>query len=323
MAIIGVSGKIGSGKDLTGMIIQYLIHKNKHNCGDWNDFNEHYHSYYEDRSNWKIKKFAYAVKQVCSILTGIPIDDFEKEEVKNSVLGEEWTQYIVDFYGNSPKDYADQSSTIYGTEEDMLFNSENDMHSTRIKKLTIRDLLQRVGTDAIRNVIHPDAWVNALFSQYKQTASEETVISKLSDGNNDDFRIGKFPSYPNWIITDVRFPNEYESIKQRDGIIIRVNRKDKLYIGQGFKFINSDILNRIIDISGDTITYAAFDSVGVGIFNINEREIQPIYNIGYKPHPSETALDNHSFDYTIDNNGTIEELIEKVREILIKEKVID
>ena len=42
-----------------------------------------------------------------------------------------------------------------------------------------------------------------------------------------------------------------------------------------------------------------------------------------EPHPSETALDNHSFDYTIDNNGTIEELIEKVREILIKEKVID
>ena len=41
-----------------------------------------------------------------------------------------------------------------------------------------------------------------------------------------------------------------------------------------------------------------------------------------EPHPSETALDNHPFDYTIDNNGTIEELIEKVREILIKEKLI-
>ena len=39
-------------------------------------------------------------------------------------------------------------------------------------------------------------------------------------------------------------------------------------------------------------------------------------------HESETELDNAEFDYVIDNNGTIEELIEKVREILIKEKLI-
>lgn len=41
-----------------------------------------------------------------------------------------------------------------------------------------------------------------------------------------------------------------------------------------------------------------------------------------KAHESETALDDATFDYTIDNNGTIEELIEKVREILIKDKLI-
>ena len=33
-------------------------------------------------------------------------------------------------------------------------------------------------------------------------------------------------------------------------------------------------------------------------------------------HESETELDNAEFDYVIDNNGTIEELIEKVKEIL-------
>jgi dephospho-CoA kinase len=33
-------------------------------------------------------------------------------------------------------------------------------------------------------------------------------------------------------------------------------------------------------------------------------------------HPSETVLDTYSdFDYVIDNDGTIEELIEKVKEI--------
>jgi hypothetical protein len=39
-------------------------------------------------------------------------------------------------------------------------------------------------------------------------------------------------------------------------------------------------------------------------------------------HESETALDNAKFDYEIINDGTIEELIEKVKEILIKEKII-
>ena len=39
-------------------------------------------------------------------------------------------------------------------------------------------------------------------------------------------------------------------------------------------------------------------------------------------HISETALDDAKFDYVIENNGTIEELIEQVKKILIKEKII-
>lgn len=38
---------------------------------------------------------------------------------------------------------------------------------------------------------------------------------------------------------------------------------------------------------------------------------------------TETALDNYPFDYVIENNSSIEDLIEKVREILIKEKIIE
>ena len=41
-----------------------------------------------------------------------------------------------------------------------------------------------------------------------------------------------------------------------------------------------------------------------------------------KEHSSETALDNAEFDYTVENNGTIEDLVNKVREILIKEQII-
>lgn len=39
-------------------------------------------------------------------------------------------------------------------------------------------------------------------------------------------------------------------------------------------------------------------------------------------HISETALDDAKFDYIIENNGTIEELLEQVKKILIKEEII-
>ena len=35
-------------------------------------------------------------------------------------------------------------------------------------------------------------------------------------------------------------------------------------------------------------------------------------------HESETALDNAEFDYIIENNGTIEELVEKIKPIIFK-----
>lgn len=40
-------------------------------------------------------------------------------------------------------------------------------------------------------------------------------------------------------------------------------------------------------------------------------------------HISETALDDAEFDYVIENDCTIDDLIEKVREILIKENIIN
>ena len=97
--------------------------------------------------------------------------------------------------------------------------------------------------------------------------------------------------YPNWIITDVRFPNELQAIKDRDGIIIRVNRSIKI---------------------PNEITETAF----------GKNTSSKIVTINFNEHSSETALDNTEFDYVIDNNSTIEELIKKVKEILIKEKII-
>ena len=82
-----------------------------------------------------------------------------------------------------------------------------------VQKMTVRDFLQKLGTDAMRMGLHDNVWVNALMADYKR--------EKLCDCEKEcrcTFRL------PNWIITDVRFPNEAQAVKDKGGIIIRVDR---------------------------------------------------------------------------------------------------
>lgn len=279
MALIGISGKIGSGKDTVGYIIMHLVARSK-GCKTINwPIKEAYNSL-ELKSGWQIKKYAYKLKQIASLLTGIPVEDFEKQEVKDSYLGEEWNKinkYVSKEFKGTHQEF---DKYIEVNKDNIILSSINQkskvkfgdetygfyyMLKERITKLIVREFLQKLGTDAIRNNIHSNTWINALFADYKEKFIGN-ITRKDSIENKDNYK------YPSWIITDVRFPNEAEAIIARNGTLIRVNREN----------------NNIKDI-----------------------------------HPFETALDNFGlFTYKIDNNGTIEELIEKVKEILIKEKII-
>ncbi len=53
-------------------------------------------------------------------------------------------------------------------------------------------------------------------SDYKKDLSE--------CGTSKKGTVVKCSKYPNWIITDTRFPNEAEAIKKAGGIVIRVDR---------------------------------------------------------------------------------------------------
>lgn len=232
--IIGLSGYIGSGKDEVGKIIQYLT-THPHSLDKTDDKNRSYNSFVMDvgmgfEPIWKIKKFAEKLKQIASILTGIPIEKFEDQEFKKTFLGLEWNK-------------------VFG-------------HAPQIEKMTVREFLQRLGTEGIRNGVHKNAWVNALFADYKGKFNQYSPLTGMESQEG-------FVSYPNWIITDCRFPNEAQAIIDRKGIVVRIDRYQKKH-----------------------------KSIGL--------------------HPSETSLDDWKFDYIIDNNRTIEELIEKVREMLIK-----
>lgn len=191
MAIIGIAGKIGSGKDLVGEIIQYLTsnyYKSGYSLEYFRQQNKKRNDYplYLD---WQIVKFADALKDMVCILTGCTREQLEDTNFKNSHLADEWKQ---------------------------------DIEST--KAITYRKLLQKLGTDLLRNQLHENVWVNALMNNYKP----EYKFNDRSKATVENWHNTKFP---NWIITDCRFPNELEAIKNREGVSIRVNRED--ITGQG------------------------------------------------------------------------------------------
>jgi hypothetical protein len=199
--IIGVSGYSGSGKDLVGTIIQYLVANNQNGYNNSSSTlneiiksQEEHDWWLEEQSGWEIKKWAGKLKTIASILTGIPVENFEDQEFKKTLLGPEW---------GTVKDIPLNSVPVFA---DIQFNN----------LISVRDFLQRLGTDAIRDGLHENTWVNALMADY----IPEDV--QWSDGPIGGYKSGE--KLPNWIITDTRFSNEAEAIKKADGIIIRVER---------------------------------------------------------------------------------------------------
>lgn len=169
--IISISGKIGSGKDTVAEIIKQITPQYK----------------------WEVKKFAGKLKEVATLITGIPMDKWEDQEFKKTNLSSEWNRPI--YFGGE------------------FINDE---------PMTVRDLLQLLGTEAMRNGLHTNTWVNALFSDY--------LAQTVTVGENE-FKFSEQDEVPNWIITDTRFPNEVAAVKRRKGLLIKVVRDSGNKVG--------------------------------------------------------------------------------------------
>ena len=133
--IIGISGKMGSGKDT---IAKEII----------KSFPDY---------NFRRVSFGYNVKKIVSILTGLDMRTILSRKIK-SVYLEEWN-------------------------------------------MTVGEMFQQVGTNAMRDILNKDTWILSLFNNIK-------------NGENI-------------IITDVRFENEANAILNRGGYLIRVNGDPK------------------------------------------------------------------------------------------------
>lgn len=199
--IIGINGYASSGKDTVGNIIQYLT------AGDTNTSIEDVlkqpasHQWWlEDVSGWEIKKWAGKLKFIASVLTGIDEEKFEDQEFKKTNLSHHWSTL---------KHKA-------GTRQDGIFPKNINME---IVPMTVREFLQRLGTDALRDGLHTNTWVNALMADYKH--DNYANAGALDDAQAEDL---DYNGYPNWIITDTRFPNEAQAIKDAGGLMLRIDR---------------------------------------------------------------------------------------------------
>lgn len=67
-----------------------------------------------------------------------------------------------------------------------------------------REVLQKLGTDVGRNLIHDNVWVDATIGRIER------------EGNTD----------ANIVFTDTRFPNEAEAVRSRGGYVVRMERDD-------------------------------------------------------------------------------------------------
>jgi guanylate kinase len=308
--IYGISGKLNSGKDTVGSIIQYLT-------SDYDDVTSYlvwltseYNQ--KDFNYWQIKKFADKLKDITCMLIGCTREQLEDREFKEAPLGEEWNRFVV---WNTFKElnYENPIQALFNTKKeakDYILEIDKEIsyleeapRATQVllvkeQQMTPRLLLQLLGTECGRQILHPNIWVNSLMSEYKESYRDSTQseIDRMTELNGGVFQGGsKNLGFPNWIITDPRFENEAKAVKDKDGIMIRVNR--------GIKIQSKEY--------------------GELTMNLNEHKKLQHFENGTMEHSSETGLDDYDgFNYVIDNDGTIEDLIEKVKEILIKENLI-
>jgi len=205
-------------------------------------------------SDYSIHHFADKMKEFASVLTGLPLEIFYSEEGKNKVLGPEW-------------DYVTVGDEIRSISETKKYCKKNGFafHEEFVHHMTVRFLLQHLGDNAIRKNLHSDAHVNALMRDYKQEAER----------NSEN---------PNWLIPDVRYPNELEAIKLLGGVVIRFDRS-----------CTKRLHNLLNNYPTETLL---LDAITVA------------------SHDSEVSLDDYTdWDYLVNNDGTLEDLDKEILKI--------
>ena len=190
--------------------------------------------------------------------------------------------YLCTFHGFNRVSFAaslkDAVSSIFGWDRELLEGSTKSSREWREKRddwwserlgmeINPRRVLQQWGTEVCRDNFHKDIWVASVENKLRQT--------------ND-----------NIVITDCRFVNEVNSIKNVGGITMRVNRGER------------------------PVWYSAavdYNNEPEG----SEQKLKAMVELGnYAVHASEYSSVGLLYDYYIDNNGSIDDLHKQVNSVV-------
>lgn len=185
--LIGISGKKQCGKDTICNIIKALdIY---YNCGIYNTVTD--------------------IEFVLCFLEGRTSIDVNSKWERHA-FADKLKQAVGAILGTAPSNF----------EVEEFKKSYSSITKPSGGNYTRRELLQKFGTEVGR-VISPNLWVDVLMADYEK-GQHYSDYARTPDGSR--IPIGKVQVIPHWIISDVRFPNEAQAIKEHDGILIRVNR---------------------------------------------------------------------------------------------------
>jgi len=258
--IVGISGKKQHGKDVTAKVLNWIFTSKRMGLdGDYPMLYDYVNGGVRLESDWKTIKFADKLKDIICMLTGCTRAQLEDDAFKNSYMPVQWNRRVHGTYascgGQFMQDdafYRKYNPKYHGIEYDnpdrlevKLYNDAKHNHDNgwldsfdgmkyRDRKYciqerrTYRDALQEIGTDLFRNQFNKNTWVDATMADYKPMSYTFWNIGDMAKKLVEESEVGKNtkPIYPNWFISDVRFPGEVEAIKAHGGVVIRINRPE-------------------------------------------------------------------------------------------------
>ena len=191
--------------------------------------------------------------------------------------------YLTTFHGYKRISFAgtlkDACAAVFGWDRELLEGTTKSSREWReqldiwwserldIPELTPRWVLQQWGTEVCRQGFHNDIWV----------ASVENQLRKAKD---------------NIVITDCRFVNEVNAIKNAGGITLRVERGDRP------EWYNAAVkYNR--------------GPNGNSQWALSKKQLDKL-----KVHASEYSSVGLNYDRYIDNNGTIDNLHSQIEKLI-------
>lgn len=237
--LVAVSGKIKTGKDTIIQMIQE-----------------------ESNQDWILKHFADKLKLSIALLYGCSRENLESQSFKENMY--------YHFDSGEIKSIEELRHSSRGIDGNCICPSVEALQSAMIDFkptrnnfwASFRTILQYEGTQIGRDMRSSNFWINSLFADYKENLYN--TVNGLLTGSPS------IPRLPNWIISSLRFENEAEAVRSRNGLLIRVERPG-MDLGTNYT------------------------------------------------HESETSLDNYPyFNEIIINDGTLEDLRNKVKEIVKK-----